>query len=30
MRTGLLVDLAYVLVFTALAWARFSNRDVTS
>lgn len=30
MRTGLLVDLGYVVVFVALAWARFSNRDVTS
>jgi ABC-2 type transport system permease protein len=30
MRTGLLVDLGYIVVFLALAWARFSNRDVTS
>jgi ABC-2 type transport system permease protein len=30
MRTGLLVDLGYVVVFTGLAWARFSNKDVTS
>lgn len=30
MRTGLLVDLAYVAVFTTLAWARFANKDVTS
>ncbi len=30
MRTGLLVDLAYVVVFLALAWARFANKDVTS
>ena len=30
MRTGLLVDLAYIVVFAALAWARFSNKDVTS
>lgn len=30
MRTGLLVDLAYVTVFLALAWARFAGKDVTS
>lgn len=30
MGTGLLVDLGYVVVFVTLAWARFSNRDVTS
>jgi ABC-2 type transport system permease protein len=30
MRTGLLVDLGYVVIFATLAWARFSNRDVTS
>ncbi len=30
MRTGLLVDLGYVVVFLALAWARFANKDVTS
>jgi ABC-2 type transport system permease protein len=30
MRTGLLVDLAYIVVFGALAWARFSNKDITS
>jgi ABC-2 type transport system permease protein len=30
MRTGLLVDLAYVVLFTTLAWARFANKDVTS
>ena len=30
MRTGLLVDLGYVAVFLALAWARFANKDVTS
>ena len=29
-RTGLLVTLAYVLVFTTLAWARFAGKDVTS
>ena len=30
MTRGLLVSLAYVLVFSALAWARFTTRDVTS
>lgn len=30
MRTGLLVDLGYATVFGALAWARFSNKDITS
>ena len=30
MRTGLAVDVAYVVVFLSLAWARFSNKDVTS
>ena len=30
MRTGLLVDLGYIVVFLALAWARFANKDVTS
>ena len=30
MRVGLLVDLGYVAVFLALAWARFANKDVTS
>jgi ABC-2 type transport system permease protein len=30
MRTGVLVDLAYIVVFGTLAWARFSNKDVTS
>ncbi|MCU0301422.1 MAG: ABC transporter permease subunit [Candidatus Nanopelagicales bacterium] len=30
MRTGLLVDVGYAAVFLALAWARFSNKDVTS
>lgn len=30
MRTGLLVDLGYTIVFGALAWARFSNKDITS
>ena len=30
MRTGLFVDLGYVVVFLALAWARFANKDVTS
>ncbi len=30
MATGLLVDLGYAVVFLALAWARFSNQDVTS
>lgn len=30
MRTGLLVDLGYIAVFLALAWARFANKDVTS
>jgi ABC-2 type transport system permease protein len=28
--TGLLVTLAYVALFLSLAWARFSNKDVTS
>jgi ABC-2 type transport system permease protein len=30
MRTGLLVDLGYAVVFGALAWARFGTKDVTS
>lgn len=30
MRTGLAVDLGYIVVFLALAWARFANKDVTS
>ncbi len=30
MRTGLVVDLAYVVVFLGLAWARFANKDITS
>lgn len=30
MRQGLLVDLGYVAVFLSLAWARFSNKDITS
>jgi ABC-2 type transport system permease protein len=30
MRTGLLVDLGYAIVFLAMAWARFANKDVTS
>lgn len=30
MTTGLLVTLAYVLVFTSLAWARFGGKDITS
>jgi ABC-2 type transport system permease protein len=30
MRTGLAVDLAYVVVFLALAWARFAQKDITS
>ncbi len=30
MTRGLLVSVAYVLVFSALAWARFTTRDVTS
>ena len=30
MTRGLLVSLAYVVVFSALAWARFTTRDVTS
>ena len=30
MVTGLLVTLAYVLVFVSLAWARFGGKDVTS
>lgn len=30
MRVGLLVDLGYIVVFAALAWARFSNKDITS
>ncbi|WP_375485836.1 ABC transporter permease [uncultured Jatrophihabitans sp.] len=29
-RTGLLVTLAYVAIFAALAWARFGGKDVTS
>ena len=30
MRQGLLVDLGYVVVFLCLAWARFTQKDVTS
>lgn len=30
MRVGLGVDVAYAVVFVALAWARFSNKDITS
>jgi ABC-2 type transport system permease protein len=30
MRTGLAVDLAYVVIFLALAWARFAQKDITS
>jgi ABC-2 type transport system permease protein len=30
LRTGLLVSLGYIAVFTALAWARFGGKDVTS
>lgn len=30
MQMGLLVDAAYFLVFALLAWARFSNADITS
>jgi len=30
MTRGLLVTIAYVVVFSALAWARFTTRDVTS
>jgi ABC-2 type transport system permease protein len=30
MRQGVLVALAYVLVFLGLAWARFSQKDITS
>ncbi|MBE7188943.1 ABC transporter permease [Jatrophihabitans endophyticus] len=30
MVTGLLVTLAYVLVFVSMAWARFGGKDVTS
>jgi ABC-2 type transport system permease protein len=30
MRTGLIVDGAYIVVFLALAWARFAGKDVTS
>jgi len=30
MRTGLLVTLAYVSLFVALAWARFGGQDVTA
>lgn len=30
MRQGLLVDLAYVVVFLGLAWARFAQKDITS
>ncbi|MEI6363218.1 MAG: ABC transporter permease subunit [Actinomycetes bacterium] len=30
MRQGLLLTLAYVIVFLALAWARFSQKDITS
>jgi ABC-2 type transport system permease protein len=30
MRQGLLVDLGYILVFLSLAWARFTQKDVTS
>lgn len=29
MRLGLLTDLAYVVVFTLAAWARFADKDVT-
>ena len=29
-RTGLLASVAYILIFAALAWARFSNKDVSS
>jgi ABC-2 type transport system permease protein len=29
-RTGLLVDLGYVVVFLGLAWARFAQKDITS
>lgn len=29
-RTGLLASLAYIALFTALAWARFGNKDVSS
>jgi len=27
---GVLVALAYIAIFTSLAWARFTNKDVTS
>jgi ABC-type transport system involved in multi-copper enzyme maturation permease subunit len=30
MRQGLLVTLGYVVVFLGLAWARFSQKDITS
>jgi ABC-2 type transport system permease protein len=30
MRQGLLLTLAYVVVFLGLAWARFSQKDITS
>lgn len=30
MRTGLLVDAGYIVVFLGLAWARFANKDITS
>jgi ABC-2 type transport system permease protein len=30
LRSGTLVNLAYIAVFLGLAWARFSNKDVTS
>lgn len=29
-RTGLLASVAYIVIFAALAWARFSNKDVSS
>lgn len=29
-RTGLLASAAYIVIFAALAWARFSNKDVSS
>ncbi len=30
MRQGLVVDLGYIVVFLSLAWARFTQKDVTS
>lgn len=30
MRTGLLVDSAYIAIFATLAWARFTTKDITS